>query len=311
MISIEWKRIELIRKILGYYHVDIKTFGSRPKLLFLRIHIFIKGKWLVYFSKRKAEFQHEMPLEIVIPSIEKDFAVLPYCIKSARENIKHPIKKIHIIAPFSEEIITFCHENDCNFIDENNMLPIKRSDITYEFEGLDKSGWLFQQLIKLNIDTIGNTENILVLDSDTVFINPVEFSSKGKTIFYFSDCYVESYARAYYNIFKRKMDCPVSFVAHHMVFNKKWLRELKNEISKIYDMEWYKVILNSTIKNAELGFSEFEIYGNYVYKNYNDKILFRFWFNRSVFRRYLSEIDSLKRKYENRKLTLSFHSFDY
>ena len=63
----------------------------------------------------------------------------------------------------------------CEVVDEQDVLPIRRDDIDYQFGSVDRSGWLFQQLLKLSADTISSSDHVLVLDADTVMIRPQSF----------------------------------------------------------------------------------------------------------------------------------------
>ena len=68
-------------------------------------------------------------LDVLIPVVEKDLEVLPYAIDSARENIKHPIGEIIIVAPDSEKIKALCKIKGCQFVNEDSVLPITKKEI--------------------------------------------------------------------------------------------------------------------------------------------------------------------------------------
>lgn len=66
-------------------------------------------------------------------------------------------------------------EHHLIFVDENEVLPITKKDINYICkDGRDRSGWLFQQLLKL-AGNIGTCENFITIDSDHILLKPHTF----------------------------------------------------------------------------------------------------------------------------------------
>src|SRR5262245_37879055 len=90
-------------------------------------------------------------LEVVIPCLDKDLATLPLVIDSLRNFLKHPLGNIYIISPISAgDTAIFCRQNNCVFIDETKIAPVEKTSIHHRPKGRDRSGWIYQQLIKLN-----------------------------------------------------------------------------------------------------------------------------------------------------------------
>ena len=116
----------------------------------------------------------DIPLDVIIPTCSKDYRTLKMVVDSIRKYVKHPIGKIMIIAP-KGDLENFCKDNNLVFIDENTVLPITKKDIKYTPCGKDRSGWIFQQLLKLNSDTLTDKDYFLIVDSDTVFTRPQTF----------------------------------------------------------------------------------------------------------------------------------------
>src|SRR5262249_43054683 len=139
------------------------------------------------------------PLEVLIPAIPKDYSMLPAVIKSVREQVRHPIGDIFLVAPDSPEIRLIAETHACLFCDESRQLPIEKSDSDYTWREIDRSGWLFQQLLKLSGDQLGSHEHFLVVDADTCFLRPHVFIKGKKTLFLFSD----PYRTPYYVVFAK------------------------------------------------------------------------------------------------------------
>ena len=221
----------------------------------------------------------EIPIDVLLCTCSKDFDTLGLVVDSIKHNVNHPINNIYIVAP-KGEIECFCMYNNCIFIDENDFLQLKPKDINYKPRGIDRSGWIFQQLVKLNSDTIGNADYILVADSDSVFSTPQCFiDSNNKIIMDISDEWHVPYSSPMSLLVPNVNRLPISFVAHHMLFDKNVLKELKNEIQKNTKQIWYNAIISSLDINELSSFSEFELYGNYIYTKYKEKLKLKYWYN--------------------------------
>lgn len=216
-------------------------------------------------SPSKARIRHAVTIDVLIPAIEKDLATLPYVIDAVRTHVKHPIGEILIIAPKKQRMIEFCRAKNCTFIDENTVLPITKKDIHYRSRTWERSGWLFQQLLKLNGDKLCTADYFLVIDADTVLITPHLFRQKGKTIFYSRNWSQPEYFVTYKKLMGRRASSSSSFVTHYMLFERKKLYQMKREIEAKHQKPWYSAILSSMNRTKQFAFSEFETYGNYLY----------------------------------------------
>src|SRR3712207_9589693 len=54
----------------------------------------------------------------------------------------------------------------------HDALPI------FLYDGIDRSGWIFQQLLKLNFHKISTCDNYLVIDADTLFVKDTVLDRK-------------------------------------------------------------------------------------------------------------------------------------
>lgn len=57
-----------------------------------------------------------LKIDIVFPVVEKDLDVLPFTIDSAKQNIKHPLGNIFIVAPNNPTINDFVVERICSIL---------------------------------------------------------------------------------------------------------------------------------------------------------------------------------------------------
>ncbi|MCS7460844.1 DUF6492 family protein [Paenibacillus doosanensis] len=214
----------------------------------------------------------DIKIDIVIPAIPKDLATLPYVIDSVRKHVKHPIGNIFVVSPDSPRIKDVCRRKHCRFVHENSVLPLRKDQIAYRSKRWERSGWLYQQLLKLGSSSVTEQRYYLVIDADTVMIRPHRFRVGGKSVFYCRGWSQPEYFASYRRLLGKKAPRPRSFVAHYMMFDKVKLQSLKNTIQSRHGTAWYKAILKSVDRTKQFGFSEFETYGNYVYTNESNRV---------------------------------------
>lgn len=215
-------------------------------------------------------------IDIVIPAIEKDLATLPHVIDALRKQVQHPIGQILIIAPRKQRIMQLCAAKGCRFVDENTVLPITKKDIHYSSSRWERSGWLYQQLLKLGAARLCSAKYYLVADADTVLIRPHRFrTGEGKTVFYTRDWSQSEYFVTYRKLMGQKTAAPSSLVTHYMLFEKAQVAKLKKTIEARHGVSWYKAIIRSMNRKKQFAFSEFETYGNFLYGRMPQKVVLR------------------------------------
>lgn len=72
-----------------------------------------------------------------------------------------------------------------------------------------------------------------------------------------------------------KVDKNKSGICHHMMFEKKYIIELINKIENQHNDKFYNIFLKNVTDINGSGASDYEIYFNYMLKNYSDKIILR------------------------------------
>lgn len=296
-----------------YYlrHIQIITssavFKSERTFLF---NIY-KKDYRVYKKHIEPPGPSMLPLDIIIPVIEKDLNALPFVISGIRNHVKHPVQQIYIVAPNAISIRDVAAKNGCIFVDETTVCAITKQQINFIINGKDRSGWIYQQLLKLNFDKIGTCENYLVVDADTVFIKDIAFENEGRLYFDFSDEFHEPYYKAYELLTSLKHNSKVSFVAHYMLFAKCRLKELKTHIEYHNNANYADTIIQLKEKVVnDSNFSEYETYANFCVTQHPNKYLIRYWFNKSLHITRIKEFMEVADKYKNIYKSLSFHSYN-
>lgn len=296
-VNIEYFNLEDIKKLQNI-NIDSEIKQSIKKL--------IASNDIDFYNYLQTP-EYDTCIDVVIPTVSKDFKMLGMAVKSIRNNIMHKIDNIFIVAP-KGEIEKFCKNENCVFVDENTILPITKSDINYAPCGQSRAGWLFQQLIKLYSDKISNKKYILISDSDTIYTQPQSFIHDDKVQFDCSNEYWDPYFQTYKKLINLDKRVPLSFVAHHMLFDREVLETLRDEIECRCKNIWYNAIINSLDVNENSSFSEYETYANYYYFNNPDKVCFRYWYNTQSSYRIFSKIIKKPKTLKQYK-SISVHTY--
>ena len=252
------------------YFKFVSSFGSKMNSIkYLKRRVLLK---IMSFLPLPDIPPSSDEIDIVIPVIEKDLDILPLCLEGVKKNVQNRIKNIYLVAPQNNQIMEFCRCNSIEFVDETTVLGFGPKDLCLKIKEKDKivdrSGWLFQQLIKLS-GRVGTCDHYLCIDSDHVLLRPHTFlAENGKPVFYMSS---EMHCPYYANI-KRitslKKLSAFSYVAHKMLFSKKMLNDLHKNIEEKCKTDWIKAVLEKYDRTQQAGFSEFELYGNFVREKY-------------------------------------------
>ena len=282
----------------------------------LRPHIFLKNRINIIGLKNKPDtslapnIRSDLKLDLVVPTVDKDFEVALIMIDSAIEQLKHPIGKVYVISPDSSLIANACKERGFVFVNENEVLPITKKDVVYKPFTNDRSSWLFQQFLKWGASDIVESDHFLVSDSDTVYIRPRVFEHSGNYIIPCSDEIPHiPYYEMCYKLFGDNIKPYYNFTSHHAVYNKKILRELKDVIEKRTNAPWYEGIMKNISMSDGAGVSDYETYQQYIYKYHPQKVILEHWRNLSLSRKLIKDLPTLKEKYKKYYKVISFHSY--
>ncbi len=245
-------------------------------------------------------------IDVVIPTLEKDLKIFPLAVEGIRQNVQHKIDTIYVVAPRSKAIEDISKKLSCKFIDERSVLGFTAEDFDYCPNGLDRSGWIFQQLLKLS-GAIGENENFLVVDADTVILRKMIFLTDSKPIFYESMERHFPYYEFYRKLFGKERIHFFSFISHMTLFNKRYLKEMKTEIEEKFNKKWYEVILENLDPNEISCCAENETYPNWVNNRYGSKKCINF--NRTVEYEKACDYNYLYNKYSKKNKSVSLHSW--
>ena len=287
-----------------------------PKRPFLSAHRLTN---LLYFRlKRKTGRDYsfsppgnsKIPIDIYIPTLEKDAQMLELSILNARKYILHPIANIYIVAPpGSTKLQAIAKKLDCRFVDETSIIKLKKDEIDYKVGKLNRNGWIFKMLINLTADTVCDSRYILILDADTCFIAPQIFLYKDRPLFNLSNEYHQPYFDATERLLGIRHTLPRSFITHYMLFDAEVLRDLRAAIERKWDKPWYQAIVDIIIKSEQSGFADYEVYGDFYRTTNQPRPVLNYWSNESLTLDSFRDFDKVVRKLGQSFRSISLHNY--
>jgi hypothetical protein len=198
--------------------------------------------------------------DLVIPAAPKDFNKIEFCITSAIKYLNPQPKNIFIIAPVQS------HHEDFNGIpilvmDEQEVLPLNPRACTKYY----RSEWIYAQFIKM-FQNATPEEDYLIVDADLVFNRQFNvFGINGKRQLFLG---IDQCHKPYFDFMEKFLgfgrEYPYSFISEIMLFNKsvsRHIAEICGGVASFYNLCAHNVC-------TELLTADYEIYGNYVIKNY-------------------------------------------
>ncbi len=238
-----------------------------------KLHTMVFGSWRSAAYAWRSRFSPAMPaasktevVDVVIPMIEKDLTVLPLCVEGLRRCITNRTGNIYLVSPDSDSIRRAAVRHGLAWVEEGSVLGYLPSDMSViSRSGRNRSGWIFQQLLKLS-GRIGENRFFVVIDADHILLQPHTFvTDDGRQVFYQSKEYYYPYYDNIYRLMGQFPHAHLSYIAHKMVFDKETLLNLRTRIEqRSAGVPWDKAIVESLNRYYDSSFSEFETYGHFV-----------------------------------------------
>ncbi len=290
-----------------YLEVILSQYRSRGSIEIFFAWVFLRIKKYFHIGFKVKHCNQGKEIDIVIPTISKDFETLMLLIESLKY-LKHSVKNIYIISPTNEKIVDFCEKNNLIYTRASELLGFDKKDIKYTVDGVNRSGWLFQQLLKLSADNLTESPDYLVIDSDTIFVNDNCFIEDDKYLFFTSEEWHQPYFDTFYNIFGYKAPTKLSLTSHMMIFNHEKLKEMKSELEKRHNKAWHEVYISTISLHEQSCISDYDTYANWMMYNYPNEIKIYPFYNKSESRKNLKALDGVVIDSFGFK-SVSFHSY--
>lgn len=215
------------------------------------------------------------PIDVVIVTHPKDSRTLDYCIEGIKKNGKNVRRVIVVSLSKITDKAEWFDEKGFPFSLDEVFLEIGRGDrVAAEnyFKHLNRPpGWYLQQLLKLYAPYVipNISPNVLVVDSDTIFLNPVSFMNEAngglfcvsyrqpkERYLLHAKRLVPGYVRVYPEFYS---------VCHHMLFQRPILDDLFAKVEQRHQMPFWKAFCRCVdISIPKKAASEYEIYYNFA-----------------------------------------------
>jgi hypothetical protein len=201
-------------------------------------------------------------MDVVIPCAEKDLPTLELCIRGASRLPE--TGRLIVVSPWRMT-------DAAEWFDEARF-PFSKDDVASEvvIGGDPRLGWYLQQLIKLYASFVidGISEDILVIDADTVFLRPVRFVDwRGRGLYATGTEHHPPYFAHMQRLLPglRRETAAASGIVHHMLLRRSVLLDLFARVESLHRKEFWRAFLNCVDDDAyHSGASEYEIYFNFA-----------------------------------------------
>lgn len=237
------------------------------------------------------KFSHE-PIDVVIPCHKKDHRKLRLVISGITKNV-YNVNRIIVISDrrftdeaewFDEKKFPFSKQDIVNEIVSSNPQGLSSGNFI-SGNKISRVGWIFQQLLKLYAPFVipKISENVLVVDADTIFLHPVKFQRRsGAALFNPGDEYNVPYFIHMNKLIPglQRVFPKYSGISHHMLLQRCIVEDLFEVISEIHGIEPWRAIVKFVDPNQVSSVSEYEIYFNFAFSRTNQlKIRHLKWLN--------------------------------
>jgi len=258
--------IALLQEKVAFYEEQIS-----------RQHILKECKMVI-----KEAVPYDEAIDVVIMVGPDDLSILDIQLEYTRSNVIG-LRTIYLVCADSS-----IQKPGCVTVNERQF-PVTIDDIASKHGGVrrPRNGWYLQQLLKLYVfaGIPGISQRYLVIDLDTLFLRPTKFITRGKALYGWRD----EYHPPYFDHLRKlelgvqKVFADKSGVAHHMIFDVSIIKEIIEKVETKHNDTFYNVMLDAVDcagldddeYNDYSGYSEYELYFNYVFSYHTDKVRLR------------------------------------
>ncbi len=205
-------------------------------------------------------------MDVFIPWHEKDIGVLPLCVAAIREHCTPKVGRIIVVSAKNPEL------PDVKWLCEDIVIP----DLTLAtmpkltYQGVNRTGWYFQQFLKYGVSTFSQDEHYAVFDSDLVLIARRELvNDKGRAVLQRAGQWHQPYFDTFRKLLGFEATFQMSFIADHMVFNVGSVRRLMAAM-ETPGVAWWQAILKHVHGTSISEFADYETYGQWLDKHEPD-----------------------------------------
>ncbi|UDF03390.1 DUF6492 family protein [Asticcacaulis sp. AND118] len=255
------------------------------------------------------EVRSELPLDVVYVAREADVDTMGLSVESVRKFLRHPVSSFVVVGDENSRLPEFARDNGLRFVPENEVIGLRRTDISYTVDDVDRSGWMFQQLLKFGAAKLASGSHYLVMDADTILLKPQVYQAGGRDLVLHSDEFHVPYFLTYGRLTGREPVTYTSSVSHQALINRNILGDLQSFLERKWHKPWFRAILDVVDYDNASGFSEYETYAQWALENFGGKLHREHFRNLAMARSKALErgLDSLAQEFGDSYRSLSMH----
>lgn len=210
--------------------------------------------------------------DVLYPCHPKDAEVLEIAVRNMRLHTE--CDKIYVVSSEDLNIIGTIFVTEDSFGEYVDLEKIhsrwmkENEDLAY------RSSWVYQQFLKVfsSIVIKDLKDNYLVFDADSIIVRDIAFDTD-KLQYCIPKENNPEYLASYKRIMKENLPTNHSFIAHHMFFNKRIMKEIIEHVEKIHEKSYFDAILDCvnyfTLSSVCI---EYDLYANYVASRYPEML---------------------------------------
>lgn len=255
-------------------------------------------------------------IEVVVPCVAKDVDLLPLCLHGVLENCQNPIEKITIIS--NQEIVITDFDYNCQITVEleTKVLPDFVLRAISELIPVEKRGWVTKQVLAMYVAYNSNAPGVLVIDADTVLTANRSFLNRGVQILLPVVEYNKYDADTTELTWPIAASLPVSFTAHHLLLQPKYVRSMFDSIGGL-ESGIRKWLASTNQGESWKPLSDMHSYSTWLIRNSPKSAVLARWGNLRVSRDNLQDLSrqdskSIYREIESKYpkyMSVSFHHY--
>jgi len=257
-------------------------------------------------------------IEVLFVTTKKDFEILPYAIMAAQKSVSHHSgSSTSLVVPDSEfqdaRLLVASLPGDIRVLPESEFFSLDQMrKIREHFRS--RSGWVIQQLLKVEFVTKSKKMGVLVVDSDTILLESrVWLDSQGRQLL----TPTWEWHKPYYEFLEQagfeKGSLTQSFVPHHMLMQPIYMREAR----KFVGWEDFETLIDYLVSRGRNDIQspfciEFELYAQFLLQKHPNKVEISKWANIGISRtknELAKQIEVATHSMSGKFASVSFHSY--
>ncbi len=287
--------------------LDSKTIGALVKWLILKVQrsgrkpsqkfpyvVRVLVAEIVPESPLTASQKEVNTLSVMVPCIEKDKLLLPFCLLGIQTNVLNNVRKISIVTD-DEAFVPAYNGDNLQVVNESTLLSEDLIHLLDKYVPRDRRGWVVKQILTFKFAYESSDDCILVIDADTVLTKPRLFVHHGRQILIPVVEY-NAYDSLTTGLTWQEKGNPfgISFTCHHLVLQTQMVREMFDEIGGLF--EGIKKWLESANGDVWSPISDMHSYGTWMLNSYPDRVVFARWGNLRVSKTFFNSFRDMETK---------------